>query len=93
MFFNYQNKEKYVDTGENILDKGYKSLEQRVMKLEKELKYQQNKNNNIIFNNDILAEKIRPSITERDDIIQEDNNGHKIKKEKRKKKKTKNIKK
>ena len=99
----YQNNLKeYKYTNNNKSNNEYKSLEQRILMLENELKFQKNKNkenftgprinynindmddskNKIIFQNDILAEKVKTS-----DLVNNDTS--KIKKMKKKKKKKK----
>ena len=102
---NNQNYSNYQQNFINNNNKDYKLLEQRVMMLEKELKFQQNayphnesdprlnyftynnkedERNGIIFQNDIIAERMRSSSKGSYDRIKENKKGHKIKKKKRK---------
>ena len=101
---NYSNYQQNFMNNNNS-NKDYKLLEQRVMMLEKELKFQQNaypqnvsdprlnyftynnkddERNGIIFQNDIIAERMRPSSKGSYDRVKENKKGHKIKKKKRK---------
>ena len=102
---NNQNYSNYQQNIMNSNSKDYKLLEQRVMMLEKELKFHQNaypqnasdprlnyfsynnkedERNGIVFQNDIIAERMRSSLKGSYDRIKENKKGHKIKKKKRK---------
>ena len=102
---NYSSYQQSINMNNNNSNKDYRLLEQRVMMLEKELKFQQtaytpnvsdprinyftynnkeDERNGIIFQNDIIAERIRPSSKGSYDRIKDNKKGHKTKKKKRK---------